>query len=255
MKDPFEPLEKGIYPQLALSLYLPAPPDLGYSPTNPGRVFAQLARDLRAGASDPEVSRALRRERPRVEGYLRSRQAAPGLALAVFAYQPYELLAGWALPRDEPPLLRLDTALHLEPIRRQLAQQPPALVVAADKEQARIFRVLLGEVDELVSLSGRPVKHHHQGGWSALGHQRREEQHARVNLAAAARWLAAQDYAFYRRVHLAGPEEARTQLRALLPRPVRERLAPELSLSLYLPPGQMAARLREEVRLLPQPAA
>lgn len=248
MTDPIEALESGIYPEFAVSVYLPALPDQVFNPHYHERVFNQLQRRYRANTPEEDVLKALKRERGLILGHLGRKTVPPGAGLAVFACQPKGLLSSWALADDEVPLLAIGTKLQLAPLRRQLTQHPPALVVAASKEEARIFRVFLGELEELVSLSGHEVKRHHQGGWSAPGHQRHEDGLARVNLAVAARWLNAEPAGFYRTVHLAGPVEARTQLRELLSPAVTARLGDDLSISMYMAPGQMRERLREELR-------
>ncbi len=247
LRDPFQALEDTVYPEWALSLYLPAAPDGSYDSRYHEKVFEQLDREHLAGPVDDLTVEVMHRERPRVTAHLRERTVPAGQSLAVFAYEPYGLLRSWCLAEGEPPLLALGTRLHMDPIHRQLATHPPLLIAAADKEEARVYRVLLGEVEQLVSLEGAEVKRHHQGGWSSLSYQRREDQVARQNLAAVARWLNGHDLGFYARLHLAGPAEARAELkRALSPR-VRSRLAAELAIPMYLSPGEMAQRLREEL--------
>lgn len=252
LHDPFTPVADTVYPAGALSLYLPALPDHLFDSRYHEQLFGALIRERLGAAPDRLAVAVVRRERPRVVSHLRSRTVPAGHALAVLAYEPYGLLQSWCLPEDEEPLLAIGAKLRLEPIRRQLERHPPAIVVAVDKEEARIFRLLLAEVQELAELEGDEIKRHRQGGWSSLSWQRREDQLARHNLARAAGWLNTADLGFYPRLHLAGPAEARSQLKRLLLPHVQARLGSDLSLPMYLSPGEMANRLRAE--LSPQPA-
>lgn len=247
LHDPFLVLEDTVYPAWALSLYLPAPPEHLYDSHYHLRLFEALAREQLAAATDDLAIQALRRERPRVVAHLGGRAVPAGHGLAVFAYAPYELIESWCLAADELPLLRLGTRLDLAPIRRQLALHGPALVIAIDKEEARVFRLLLGEVQELLSLEGAEIKRHRQGGWSAPSWQRREDSHARRNAAAVARWLNSADLGFYAALHLAGPPEARSDLKRLLKPGVGQRLGADLALPAYLSAGQMANSLRDQL--------
>jgi release factor family 10 len=247
LHDPFTAIEDTVYPAGALSLYLPALPDHLYDARYHEHLFRTLVREHLGGAADELAVAVLRRERPRVVAHLRSRTVPAGHALAVFAYEPYGLLRSWCLPGDEAPLLAIGTRLRLDPIRRMLERDAPAIVVAVDKEEARIFRLVLGEVEELAELEGDEVKRHRQGGWSSLTWQRRADHVARHNLERTARWLNTADLDFYPRLHLAGPEEARSELKQLLLPGVRARLGSDLALPMYLSPGEMANRVRTEL--------
>jgi release factor family 10 len=247
LRDPFGPLADVVYPAGALSLYLPAPPEHLYDARYHEQLFQELIRERLRGPAEDLTLAVLRREQPRVLAHLRTRTVPAGYALAVFAYRPYDFLQGWCLPEDEGPLLAVGTHLRLDEIRAQLGRHAPAIVVAVDKQEARIFRLMLAEVEELLELEGDDVSRHRQGGWSSLTWQRRADQTARHNLARTAAWLNAAAADFDGRLHLAGPAEARSELKHLLKPRIQERLGRDLSLPMYLSRGEMANRLRAEL--------
>ena len=251
LDDPFRDFESGIYPDRALSLYLAADRSVAYNPRYQEKAFEELAHESVQRYLDEEATAALRREQPHVIEHLRERRAPPDRALALFSYEPSHLVRSWILPEDEEPALRVGTRMYTRPLRRQLELHPPVLVVAADKEKARVYRMVLYEIEEFGDLVGRDVKRHRQGGWSSLSYQRREDQRARENLAEVAAWLNMPENSFYGAVRLAGPVEARAELKRLLAPAVRARLGDDLTIPLYLPPQKMAELLRKELAASP----
>jgi hypothetical protein len=92
---------------------------------------------------------------------------------------------------------------------------------------------------------GLPIRRHRQGGWSATALQRRQDEHARGNLAeVAAAVCDLLERGGYRRLILAGPPEARCALKGLLPTQALRLLAAEGSIPMYASGNELAARLR-----------
>jgi hypothetical protein len=236
-----EALEHRRFPQLALSAYLPTGTGGGHFYYR--ALLEDLARPALPGLS-PREATALARERARVEAALeKHRFYSP--AVAVFSSAPSRFLRLWHLSGSTPGRLTLAERLDLAPLRHQLVERPPSLAAVVDKHEARLFAVTLDELRELGQLEGLPINHHKQGGWSAASFQRREHEHARWNLGQVARALVGlQRRDGYRRLILAGPPEARAQLRALLPASARRFLVAEGTAPLHAAWNDLAHRLR-----------
>lgn len=226
MVDPLGPLATARYDGLALSLYLPV------GPAGDRRYYDALIKDLRRDRAEtlanPDRVRALDRETARVRSRL-DEVPPPRKPLAIFSSESAGLLRTIKLRDPVAAQLWIDDRLHLEPLRQQLEQHPPALIALIDKEHARIFSVVLEDVQEVADLAGRPVKHHRQGGWATKRLQRHEDELAHENLKAAADWVARQDPAGSRRLYLAGPLQARAAFKRYLPKRVQEAIRAEVA--------------------------
>lgn len=242
--DPFAVLEAATYLELALTAYLPGSIAAVYAAGFHANSLEELAQRVEPQLGDAEVE-ALHRELPELLAYLDEVRPPIEVSLALFSCKPAGLLEGWRFHGQAEPGLWVTQRLQLEPIRRQLLLQPPALVLVADKEHARAYSVVLDHVEELVETTGQEIHVQRQGGASALNWQHKEEGHARRNLEQLARWLEAADESFIARVFLAGPDEARAELRRRLPRRYAGKVAGELHLPLYESAGATAERIRE----------
>jgi peptide subunit release factor 1 (eRF1) len=238
MVDPLGPLAAARYDGLALSLYLPLGPD--------SRYYDALIKDLRRDRADALANddrrHALDRETARVRRVL---DELPALRrpVAIFSSEPANLMQTVQLRDDVVAQLWIDDRLHLEPLRRQLEQHPPALIALVDKEHARIFSVVLEDVQEVADLAGRPVKHHRQGGWAADRLQRHAEERAHANLKVAAEWIARQDPTGSRRLYLAGPPTARATFKRYLPKRLQEAIRGEVAAPLSAPAEVLVEKL------------
>jgi Bacterial archaeo-eukaryotic release factor family 10 len=238
--------------ELALSAYLPTDRGAGHGYYR--ALLDDLVRPDLHELSGVERA-ALERELPIVLAALDKRRfACP--AVAVFSCSPHGFLRFVRMGEPLPGRIAVAEELDLAPIRRQLFEHPPALVAVADKRHARLYALVLGELDEVASVEGLPIRRHRQrggpGGRSAASLQRREDEHTRWNLAEVATavtgLLEGDDYG---RLVLAGPREARAQLRRLLAAPALSMLTNEGSVPMYASGNELAERLR---RLDSQPA-
>jgi hypothetical protein len=229
------------FPELALSAYLPTDPGAGrgYYRT----LLDDLARADLHKLSGRERSALEREARAVVEALEKHRFDCP--AVAVFSSRPHRLLRIWRLVEPLPGRLAVADVLDLAPIRLQLFEHQPALAVIVDKFHARLYALVLDELVEVGQVEGIPIRRHRQGGWSATGLQRRQDEHARGNLnevAAAVAGLLKRDG--YRRLILAGPPEARSALKGLLPAGALTLLAAEGSIPMYASGNELVGRLR-----------
>jgi hypothetical protein len=165
LEDPIAELETRVFLQHVLSLYLPATPvhRLGHHES----VSRELAHRYSQQYLDKTSIPILKRERPAITAHLEQSHPPLGHAFALVTSTPANLMSSWVLPQDEEADLRIGTRVHTTPLRRQLALRPPALIVAIDKEKARIFTVLLCDMREIAEFEGEQVKRQRQGGWSS----------------------------------------------------------------------------------------
>jgi hypothetical protein len=228
----------------ALSVYLPVRAE-GFDARHYDVVIGHMVRRYRdrLGLEDREV---MEREIPRVRAQLELVRPAGSPALAAFADEPAGLLELIRLPAETEARLEVGPLL-LAPIERMLERFPPALIAVVDKEEARVFAAILGEVVPLDHLVGDEVKHHRAGGTSALSNQRRANNRAKANLTVVVRTIESEMRAgSYQRLYLAGPNEARAELERLLPPGLRRLIAGHLSAS--LDSAQLQHQLREQIQ-------
>lgn len=242
----FTALDELRFPELALSAYLPTDPGAG---RNYYRALLEgLARAEFHKLSEAERA-AVDRELPRLLVALEKRRFdCP--AVALFSCQPRGFLRIWRLAEPVPGRLGVAENLTLAPIRLQLYERPPALAALVDKHEARLYGLVLDELTELRHLEGTPIRRHKQGGWSATGLQRRQDEHARANLDEVAGVVARLlERDGYRRLILAGPPEARAELRSRLPARALKLVAAEGSVPMYATGNELVRRLRSLDRL------
>jgi peptide subunit release factor 1 (eRF1) len=227
------------FTDLALSLYLPAGPSLDQ------RFHHALLKDLqrdfeRTGRSAEEA--ALRRELKAVQQFLDERSQG-GKSLAIFSCTPAGFFQVRHLPGDVPAQVWIDRWLHLDPLVSAIAEHPPALLVAVDKERARVFRLFLDDIEELADIAGEPIKRQAQGGWAQSRFQRHEDLHAEGNVRRVVRWILQLPPGLFTRLAVAGPIEARVSFINQLPSRLRGAVI-EISAPLYLDSPSLAEHLR-----------
>ena len=229
------------FPELALSIYLPT--DQGAGRNYYRALLDDLARSDLHKLMEKERT-ALRRELPVVLAALEKRRfGCP--ALAVFSCRPRQFIRTWRMAEPVSGRLAVADQLDLAPIRLQLFEHPPALAAIIDKRRARLYSLVLDELTEVDHLEGIPIHRHKQGGWSATALQRREDEHTRWNLREVAAAIAGQlEPGGYGRLILAGPQEARTELKELLPERALQLLTTEGTIPLYSTGNELADRLR-----------
>ena len=186
-------------------------------------VFDDLVREAAAGLDD-DARRGLELEAERVRGFLDGELPA-GRGVAIFSSRPIGLWSVHWLPLPPADTVRYEPSPYVRPLVREIDETDDYLIAIVDREKARLVAVRHGRIeDERVVESVVPGRHD-QGGWSQANYQRHIDEHARAHLRDVAAHL--DELARRRpadRLILAGPEEATTELRRLLPRPLAERV-------------------------------
>jgi hypothetical protein len=200
---------------------------------------------------DDEERAVMERELQRLREHLEVVRPAGCPAMAGFGDEPARLLELIKLPAETEARLEVGPLL-LMPIERQLERFPPALIAVVDKENAKLFAAILDDVHPLKELKGADVKHHKAGGTSALSNQRKADNRAKANLERVVETIERQmQTALYKRLFLAGPEEARAELERLLPPPLKRMLSGHLSAS--LDSAKLQHQLRKQLLLAANP--
>jgi len=229
-----------------LSLYLPVRAE-GYDDRHYDIVFGDVLHRYRErlGRKDLDVLHA---ELPRVRTHLGILRPAGSPALAAFAQTDPDLLEVIPLPLPTPERLEVGQPL-IAPALRQLEAVEPALIAVVDKEEARLFGLVLDVLFETAHITGVEVRHSKAGGTSASSNQRRAENRARTNLdLAATETIRELRTGVYASLLVAGPDEARAEYEKLLPGDLREVIGARIGAS--LDSATLQADLRREVYAL-----
>jgi hypothetical protein len=227
----------------ALSVYMPARAE-GFDIRHYDIEFGQLRRRYKERLDDEERE-VLERELPRLREHLVAVKPAGCPALAGFADKPAGVLELVNLPAETEARLMVGPLL-LAPIERQLERFPPALIAVVDKEHARLFALVLDEVYPLEQVKGVEVRKTKAGGTSAPSNQRKAANRMKSNLERVIDHIGHEVQAgSYKRIFIAGPEEARAELERLMPPPLRRLLAGHLSAFIDSP--RLGHELREEL--------
>lgn len=228
----------------ALTMYLPVRRE-GYDERYYSALLQDLVKRYRDRLSEAERL-VVGTELPRIQARLESERPAGCEGVAAFGCEGAGVLALVRLP--EVPEARLEVgAPLLAPVDRLLESHPPALVAVVDKEKARMFGSILGELLPVAEFSGEQVKHSRAGGSSATSNQRKAENRASHNLEHVAALVDRQMDGFYRELLVAGPSEARSEFIRVLPAHLRELVHEITKVSIDQPFGATLADLREHL--------
>jgi release factor family 10 len=238
-------------PQLAsadertLTLYLPVRAE-GFEAKHYDLLIEHVVDDYRRDL-DERLRPVLDAEVQRVHTHLNLVRPAGCPALVVFSNEGQGLLSLIRLPESVDPRVEVGPPL-LAPLELLVMHHPPALVVVLDKQEARIFASVLGEVGQLDHFEGQEVKHTRAGGTSAASNQRRADNRARANLKHVVDALDREvTRGEFTRILVAGPEEARSQFMRELPKSLGEKVAGTLRVTLDNTPGRLATEIREQI--------
>ncbi|HSP08975.1 MAG TPA: hypothetical protein VLU92_05205 [Candidatus Dormibacteraeota bacterium] len=209
-----------------LSLFLLARAE-GYDSRHYDIEFRELINRYHDRLGEAEL-KVVDRELPRLRARLEQMRPAACPALACYADDAAGILE--VIPLRAVTDTRLEVGEPLiAPILRQLEQFPPALVAVVDKEQGRLFAVILDDVRPLQHLVGEAVNRSRSGGTSAPSNQRKADNRTRTNLehvvATVEHEMAS---GIYSGLYVAGATEARAWFEKLLPAALKTKITGRL---------------------------
>jgi peptide subunit release factor 1 (eRF1) len=159
----------------------------------------------------------------------------PGLAIFASGFPAYFLVT--PLPQRPPEMMAWDSRPQIETLQLILDNAGRFAVALFDTEQARLFTVYLGQIEEHEVIRDDVSRKQQSGGWAALSqtnfarrHDDHLSRHARHTVTALIGLLQKHPYD---RLLLGGPPEPLALLRRELPRVLRARLAGTLQLELF----------------------
>lgn len=206
----------------------------------------RLVEKHRHKLSDEDL-KVVDREIPRIKAQVAVVRPVACPAMAAFADEPKGLLRLIRLPEETEDRLEVDPPL-LAPLELMLRKHPPSLIVVVHKEQAQTFASILDEVIPQHHIDGAVVKHIKSGGNKNPSLQRKEENRVKSNMAAVVRLIDREVSAVsYKRLYVAGPDEAVAELEKLLPPSLKNIIAGRLSASLDGTVGDMEVHLRKQL--------
>jgi peptide chain release factor subunit 1 len=226
-----------------LSLYLNQPPASQVEHSYK-TVFQDLAREMRDRLAEPQCSQ-FTAEVNRITEWLEAHQPQ-GKSLAVFSCVPRGLWQAHDLAVDLRDHLAFQPQPNVEPLLDVLDEYERYAVVLVDKETARLFTVFLGAIEESQAFRDFVPGKHDKGGPSQANFQRHHEAHVYRHLKRVAAYLVE---IFRRRpfdrLILAGPEEATSELKRLLPRALGHRLVATIPGEIFAKPAEILERTLE----------
>jgi len=211
-------------------------------------VFEDLVKEARAG-EEASARRELEREVARVQAWIESHEPT-GKGLAVFSCEPRGLWQAYSLAVRIPDHLAFDDKPDVAPLLELLDEHERYAVALVDKEKARLFSVFLGGIEESESWKDFVPGKHDQGGVSQAHYQGHHEVHVHWHLKRVAQHLAELlRRRQFDRLILAGPEEATSELRRLLPRALANRLVSVIPAELFASDAEVLEATLEVERL------
>jgi peptide chain release factor subunit 1 len=204
------------------------------------QLAAQLERYYDAGLSVKQLAQ----EQQRVLSEIRE-PAGGARGLVVFASAPANLFSVARLPVALRPAVFWDTRPHLRPLLAIIDEYEKSLVVLADKQNARFFRVFLDRIEEVSDVWDRVPPHHAQGAEAQSNIARHHDEKVKWHLRRVCNVLGQiVDEERVDRIVLGGPPEALAALEHLLPRRLLLRLAGTIHCSVFAAPDQILLRAR-----------
>jgi peptide subunit release factor 1 (eRF1) len=184
-------------------------------------VLLGLWKPLRAALDDQTLRGRLEYEIAGVTDEVRGWREPPGRSVALFFSGPAGLREVVPLRFPIRSVARFEARPVLSPLIAAAEEHPRFCVVVFDKGQARLITVFLGEVEDEINLRSDVVGRSAVGGWGGYL-QSRYARHREQQLVEHARRAAEHIWAMDRSrpIHgliLAGPDEALTVLRQMLP--------------------------------------
>jgi peptide subunit release factor 1 (eRF1) len=186
--------------------------------------LADLLKEIRPGF-DIDTQIELDHEADRVAVWLDENRRA-GNGLVVFSCEPRVLWKAQYLQVPVQDHMVFEPRPDVAPLLDLLDEFERYAVALVTKSHARLFTVFAGEIEESESFEDYVPAHHQQGGPSQANLQRHHEAHVFRHLKRVAdRLTELQRKRSFDRLIIAGPEEATSELRRILPRPLASRVA------------------------------
>jgi peptide subunit release factor 1 (eRF1) len=186
--------------------------------------LADLLKDIRP-VFDIDMQIALDHEADRVAMWLDENRRG-GNGLVVFSCEPRALWKAQFLQVPVRDHMVFERRPDVAPLLEVLDEFERYAVAMVDKSHARLFTVFAGEIEAVETFADYVPPHHQQGGPSQANMQRHHEAHVFRHLKRVAERLTQlRRKRSFDRLVIAGPVEATSELRRILPRALASRVA------------------------------
>ncbi len=226
-----------------LSVYLNLEP--GRQPEQAHQIaFKGLVQEVRSRL-DERGQAQLDADADAVQAWL-DREPPQGRGLAIFSCQPAGIWQTHFLPVVVNDHVAFEEAPHLTPFLDLLDEYKRFAVVLVDKEQARLFTVYLGQIEEDRHFRDDVGIDESHTGWDEGKYDRQYDAHVHRHLKHVVERLERLHRRRpFDRLLLAGPTEAASGLQGLLPQPLAERLAGTFNADMTIKAPELLARTLE----------
>ena len=207
-------------------------------------VFEDLVKETGARLTQ-EAREAFDAEAARVRSWV-DREPPSGRGLVAFSCGPRGLWESFTLHVRVENHLAFDREPDVAPLLELLDEHERYAVALVDKRHARLFTVFMGEIEETDEFEDDVPGKHDQGGLSQARYQRHHEAHVHWHLKRVVQHLSKILLRRpFDRLILAGPEEATSELRQLLPPPLASRFVAVITGEITARPKEILERTRE----------
>ena len=223
---------------------------LDIDPATAGRegyeaALMDLWKPLHAQPYDDWTRGRLEYEIAGVTDEVRSWKQAPGRAVAMFFSGPGGQRTVLPLQFPMHSMARFAPRPVLSPLIAALDEHSRYCVLMFDKDHARIITVVLGTVEEEVTLHGDVIGRSAVGGWAQANYARHREHHLHEHARRTVEHLWAIDRS--RPIHslvLCGPDEGLAVLKRLLPLALARAVVATIPMEMFAVPSDVVKRVQ-----------
>jgi peptide subunit release factor 1 (eRF1) len=209
----------------------------------------ELSRDL-----DKDERARLSEEAQRVAAWVDGTRIS-GQGVAVFACTPGHLWEPYVLPDRVGDIAAWQRMPHLEPFLAIVDRHERFVVAVVDKRRARLFDVFMGQIELREEFEDDVPGKTDTGGPAQARIQRHHEDHVMRHLNRVVAELEALDERDqFKRLVIAGPEEATSALCDRLPKPLARRVAAVARFETAASPAEVLEMTLEVERRIRQEA-
>ena len=229
-----------------LSLYLDFAA-AGGERRQPAAAFVHALKTLDTPNLAPKQRARLREEQAAVEDFARNKFALQGRSVILFSSQRRGLWDLFQLQAPVRPLARFAERPAVAQLASILDEYERYLVVLIDKEEARLISVYMGQAEPRAHISDEYPGRNKRGGWAQARYSHHRDAHLHRHVLHVTEALLDElRRQPFDKLLVGGPDEARSALMHVLPRPLRTRIAGSFLGELFLSDAQVVERVRGE---------
>jgi peptide chain release factor subunit 1 len=207
-----------------LSLYVAVDPTIGYRRDHQIATAKSLLHDLEKTVEEARQPN-FERERDRALELLENHAMEESRSIAIFSSQSAGLGEAIPLSVRVPAEASFRSRPRILPLAQAADEFERYCAVYVGKEDAAIFVISLGEIEESAAISDDVPGRHDEGGWSQSRYQRHHKFHVHEHLK---KTLGVLEGRFssrpFQRLIVTGPGEVTAEFVKMLPTPLQERL-------------------------------